>query len=56
MKLPQVQYINKTGLKVQQSNEVSQQYMDMNVDVPADAMPEYRHTKIGADDPEDAKQ
>ena len=37
LKLPQVQHISKTGQKVQQSTEVSQQqYMDMNVDVPAE--------------------
>ena len=37
LKLHQVQHISKTGRKVQQSIEVSQQqYMDMNVDVPAE--------------------
>ena len=37
LKLPQVQCINKTSQKVQQITEVShQQYMDMNVDVPAE--------------------
>ena len=37
LKLPQVQHISKTGQKVQQSTEVSQQqYMDMHVDVPGE--------------------
>ena len=37
LKLPQVQYINKIIQEVQQITEVSQQqYMDMNVDVPAE--------------------
>ena len=36
LKLPQVQYINKTTQKVQQITEVSKQhYTNMNVDVPA---------------------
>ena len=37
LKLPQVQYINKTSHKVQQVTEVSQQqHMDMNVEVPGE--------------------
>ena len=37
LKLPQVQFINKIIQDVQQMTEVShQQYMDMNVDVPAE--------------------
>ena len=62
LKLPQ--YTNTTIQKVQQVTEVSQQqYVDMNVDVPAEIQkPEYRRTsehregctdaKTGADDPE----
>ena len=36
LKLPQVQYSNKTIQKVQQITEVSQQQQHMNVDVPAE--------------------